>query len=80
MGLKKSEEPWFVERENKMKLTKDQILLLNNLNDSHERGSASLSCNQRLAVADELVKLKLAERYPGYGYRITDLGKKKVVG
>lgn len=62
-----------------MKLTKDQMRLLKDLNDSFGRGAASLSCGQRKTVIAELVKLKIAELHPsGHGYRITELGRKNI--
>lgn len=65
-------------------MTKDQVNLLFDLKASKERGSASMSCNQRDAVAGELVKLKLAESNGDiFGlsfYRITEKGLKTLKG
>lgn len=56
-------------------MTQDQIILLLDFKASLERGAASMSCDQRIAVAQPLVKLKMLEEY-GYGYRITKAGLK----
>jgi len=56
-------------------MTQDQIILLLDLKASKERGAASMSCNQRLLVAGELVTLGLIEHY-SVGFRISGAGLK----
>lgn len=56
-----------------MKLSKDQKDLLIILKESFERGSASISCGQRMKAAKELTKMGFAEEY-GFGYRINKAG------
>lgn len=57
-------------------MTQDQIILLLDLRDSQERGAASMSCNQRLTIANELHQQGLIDKVP-YGpsfYRINQKG------
>ena len=58
-----------------MKLSSTERFLLLRLKDSKLRGAASISCNQFEKTAEDLIKLKLVEKY-GFGYRITEKGMK----
>ncbi len=58
-------------------MTQDQIILLLDLKASKDRGSASMSCGQRMPIVEGMVKLKMIEAY-GFGYRITETGLKWV--
>lgn len=52
-------------------------IFLEHLKESKLRGAASLSCGLHKEAAEELVKLRLAEKY-GFGYRITEKGMKEL--
>lgn len=57
-------------------MTQDQMALLLDLKASHERGAASMSCNQRLTVASELKQQGLVNQMqfgPSF-YRINQSG------
>jgi len=65
-------------------MTQDQINLLLDLKASKERGSASMSCGRRDAIARDLVKQQLVESHGviagSFFYMINEKGLKALKG
>jgi hypothetical protein len=64
-----------MEQEELMKLSRDAKKLLDQLKESRARGAASMSFGQHIEAGEELIRMKLAERY-GFGLRVTKKGMK----